>query len=119
MGGQDLGQHRLVFRHQQRVNRAGGQGGEGIVHGGKDGEGAGGLQGFHQTGGLHGGDEGGVILGVDGVFDDVLVGEHGCAAHHRVVLRHGGQGKKGGQGKGANGGGEHRILRVGAEPFRL
>jgi hypothetical protein len=39
-----------------------------------------------EVGGLHGGDERGVVGRVDGVVDDVLVREHLLAADHRIAL---------------------------------
>jgi hypothetical protein len=43
------------------------------------------LQRLDQARGLHRGDQRRVILRVDGVLDDVLVGRHRRAAHHRIL----------------------------------
>ena len=84
MAGQDLDQLVLVLGLEQRVDRAGRQRVEGLVGRREDGERAGALQRLDQAGGLDGRDQRGVILRVDGVLDDVLVGIHGGAADHRV-----------------------------------
>ncbi len=80
MRGQDLGQQILVFGLQQRVHGACGQRGKGRVHRRKYGEGSRALQRVDQTGGLHGGNQGGVIGRVYGVFDDVALFQHRGAA---------------------------------------
>ena len=85
VGGEYLGEVALHLRLEQRVDGAGGQCIERRVHRCENSERPGTLQGLDQPGGLDGGDEGRVILGVDGVFDDVLVGIHRSASDHRIV----------------------------------
>ena len=76
MIGQHLGQRRLVLGLEQGVDGAGRQGGEGGVGRREDGERARALQRVDQAGGLDRGDQGGVVLRVDGVVDDVLVRQY-------------------------------------------
>ena len=90
MRRQNLGQHRLVFRLEQRVNRASGQGREGFIGRREHGERARTRQGIDQTGGLDGGYQRGVISGIHRVFDDVLRREHRGTTDHRVFGKGGG-----------------------------
>src|SRR5262245_927836 len=88
MVGEDLGQGRLVLRLDQRLDRAGRQLAESGVGRREHRERALAFEGLDQAGGLHRGDQGGVILRVDGVLDDVLGGEHRSTAdHHGLLLR--------------------------------
>jgi hypothetical protein len=60
---------------------------EGFVGRRKHGEGTFARQRVDEIGSLHGGDEGGVILLVDGILNDVLRREHrGAADRHRHLL---------------------------------
>ena len=70
--GEDRNEFGFVLGLQQRINRAGGQFGESSIGGRKNGERTGAAQGFDEPGGLHGGDERGVIGRADGDFDDGL-----------------------------------------------
>ena len=86
--GQDLGQHGLVLRLHQSVDRARRQLVEGLVGRREDGEGTRARQGVDEACGLDRGDQGGVVLGIGGVLNDGLARIHGRAAHHRVGGRH-------------------------------
>ena len=115
-GGVDLARDHVVGQHggqvtlhlglQQRVHRACGQRVEGGVGGCEHGERTGTLQGVDQSGRFHCGNQGGVVLGIDGVVDDVLVGKHFGAADHGIrgwhwcSLRHRGRHFRCGRGLG-------------------
>src|SRR5690606_23029388 len=88
VAGQNGGQRILVFWLEQGVDSASWQGVKRCVDGRQHGERACAGQRLDQAGGLHGGNQRGVVGRVDGVFNDVLVGHHGGAADHRIVLGH-------------------------------
>jgi len=70
------GQLALVFRLEQGGHRVGRQLGKSGIGGRKHRERPRPLQRIDQPGGLHGRDQCGVILRIDGVLDDVPVGIH-------------------------------------------
>ena len=111
MVGKDLDEGVFIFGLEERVDGPGGELGEGIVGGGKDGERTLGLEGGYQSGSLDGGDEGCVDRLIDGVFDDVLVGVHGGAADGRVSGLGGGAERGGCEESGCRGS-EKRFLDV-------
>src|SRR5690606_30117284 len=105
VAGEDRREHLLVFRHEQRVDRAGGQGVKRGIDRGQYGEGAFAGQRFDQASSLDGGDKRRVVGRVDGILDNVLVGIHGGAADFGIVLGDSaadrGDGQHGGGGEGA------------------
>lgn len=100
VASQDFGKLVFAFRLEKRVNRAGGQGVKGAVDGRQHRERPFALQRFDQSCRLDSGDQGGVILGIHSIFDDVLVLEHRRTADLGV----GGMGQGGaGEQEGSNG----------------
>ena len=87
MVGEDFHQCRLIFRFQQVVDGTRGQRGKGFVGWGEDCERPRTFQRVNQAGSFDGDDQGGVVLGVDGVFDDVFRRLHGGSADHGIFLR--------------------------------
>jgi len=85
MVGEDLVELVLVFRLEEGVNGPGGELGKCFIGGGEDGEGAGAFERVNQATGFDGGDEGGVVGGVEGVFNDVPGGEHFGSSNHGVL----------------------------------
>ena len=93
--GQDAGQRALVLGLDQRLDRAGGQLGEGGIGRREHGERTLARQRVDQAGGLDRGDQRRVILRIDGILDDVLGRIHRGAADHRVLgERAAGQGQR-------------------------
>ena len=104
VAGQDLDELSLVLRLEQIVDRALRQFGEGLIGRRENGERPLPFQRLDEAGGLDRRDKRRVVLGVDGVLDDVFRGVHGRAADHRVLgIGHTAQGGKG-DGAGENGG---------------
>ena len=110
VAGQHLGQLFLVLRLQQRVDGAGRQGIEGGIDRSEDRERTGAGQGLDQAGSLDGSDQRRVILGVDGILDNVLVFRHGGAADHGVF-------GVGGDGTGCERDGKRERAKGGLEHF--
>ncbi len=88
----------LVFGLEERVHGAGGKFCEGVIRWSEDREWASGFERVHEAGGFDGSDERRVILGIDGVVDDVLGRVHRSAADHGVF--HFLRGSDGSAGKG-------------------
>lgn len=74
----------FIFGLEERVHGAGGKFCEGVIRWSEYREWASGLERVDEAGGFHRGDERGVVLGIDGVVDDVLGRVHRRAADHGV-----------------------------------